>query len=406
MNRPILTVSEINGYIKTLMDHDMVLNDVLIRGEISNFKHHYSGHMYLTLKDDQSVIKAVMFRGTNCMLKFNPEDGMKVIVQGRITVYERGGQYQLYIENMQPDGIGALHIAFEQLKSKLQEEGLFNEELKKPLPQYPGKIGVVTSSTGAAIRDIIHVLRRRFPYAEVLIYPVLVQGEQACHQIAEGIQYFNRENEVDIIITGRGGGSIEELWAFNEEIVARSIADCEIPVISAVGHETDFTIADFVADMRAPTPSAAAEIAVPSQMELRERIYHLESTLTYFMKRNIENQRVKLKHLIQASSFRNPLDEINQHRVLLDVLSKNLIYYMSTRLRTRRQKFSTLCEKLNTLSPLGVLSRGYAIVKREENQLLKSIKDVVPGEKIDIQVSDGNVYCIVEGTKDGKSEEF
>lgn len=406
MSKPILTVSEINSYIKTLMDHDMILNQVLVRGEISNFKLHYSGHMYLTLKDDQSVVRAVMFRGANRTLKFKPEDGMKVIVQGKITVYERGGQYQLYVDHMQPDGIGALHIAFEQLKAKLQKEGLFDETKKKPLPQYPRKIGVVTSATGAAIRDILNVLARRFPYASIAIYPVLVQGEQACHQIVRGISYFNQDRKADVIITGRGGGSIEELWAFNEEAVARCIAASDIPVISAVGHETDFTIADFVADMRAPTPSAAAELAVPSQVELRDKIYNFQSRLIYLMNKDIGDRREHLKRLKQSPLFRNPMDKVNQYRLLLDALHKDLINHTTVQLKMRREMLAGLCGKLDALSPLAVLSRGYAVVKRKANQLIKSVNGVSPGEEIDIRVSDGYIFCKVEGIKNGKDSEF
>ncbi len=402
MNRQILSVSEINSYIKVLMDHDMMLNKVLIKGEISNFKHHYSGHMYLTLKDDKSVIKAVMFKGSNQTLKFKPEDGMKVIVQGKITVYERGGQYQLYIEQMQPDGVGALHIAFEQLKNKLAKEGLFDQSIKKDLPKYPRVIGVVTSATGAAIRDILNVLRRRYPLAEVLIYPVLVQGEQACYQIVEGINYFNKERKVDIIITGRGGGSIEELWAFNEEVVARCIAASDVPVISGVGHETDFTIADFVADMRAPTPSAAAEIAVPSQNELRNKLNHYLSRLMYLMNKELEGKRVRLNNLKQSSYFRNPMDKINQHRLMLDTLDKNLYNNIILQIGNKKEVFATLCAKLDALSPLAVLSRGYAIAKKMDNKVLKSVNEVKLDEEIDIQLSDGNIFCKVEGVKSGE----
>ncbi len=402
MSRQILSISEINSYIKVLMDHDMTLNNVLLKGEISNFKHHYSGHMYLTLKDDKSVIKAVMFRGSNQTLKFKPEDGMKVIVQGRISVYERGGQYQLYIEQMQPDGVGALHIAFEQLKNKLMKEGLFDQSMKKDLPQYPQVIGVVTSATGAAIRDILNVLGRRFPRAEVLIYPVLVQGEQASYQIVEGIHYFNRERKVDLIITGRGGGSIEELWAFNEEIVARCIAASDVPVISGVGHETDFTIADFVADMRAPTPSAAAELAVPSQYELKNKLNHYHSRLMYLMNQEIESKRVKMNNLKQSSYFRNPMDKINQHRLMLDTLNKNLYNNITRQIVNKKESFATLCGKLDALSPLAVLSRGYAIAKKMDHKVLKSVHEVKVDEQIDIQLSDGNIFCRVEGVKGGE----
>ncbi len=406
MEKMILSVSEINNYIKEIIDVDIVLRDVMVRGEISNFKLHYSGHMYLTLKDDKSVIKAVMFKGSSRMLKFKPEDGMKVIVQGKISVYEQGGQYQMYINDMQPDGIGSLHIAFEQLKAKLLEEGLFQKERKKQLPQYPGKIGVVTSATGAAVRDIINVLNRRFGYAKVYIYPVLVQGEQACFQIVEGINYFNQEKEVDVIITGRGGGSIEELWAFNEEIVARCIANSRIPIISAVGHETDFTIADFVADLRAPTPSAAAEIAVPSEYELEQKISHFRIRLIHLMTKNIEKERLKLKHLMDSRVFRDPIDRINQKRLRLDMLNKDIVNITKASLRNNKDVLGSMCGKLDALSPLAVLSRGYALVKCETGELISSYKQAVIGQDIDVRLSDGNIICKVEGVKDGNENKL
>lgn len=399
MNGQILTVSQVNTYIKALLDHDMIMHSVLISGEISNFKHHYSGHMYLTLKDDQSVIKAVMFKMANSQLKFMPEDGMKVVVQGRISVYERGGQYQLYIEAMQPDGVGALHVAFEQLKEKLSKEGLFDDENKKHIPRYPKQIGIVTSATGAAIRDIVHILNRRFPYTNVLIYPVLVQGEQACDQIAAGIGYFNTQKKVDVIITGRGGGSIEELWAFNEEIVARAIAISHIPIISAVGHETDFTIADFVADLRAPTPSAAAELAVPSQVDMREKIEALDAHLIYTMRTLLARKQDIVAYLTQAVSPRNLIDDIDQQRVLLDTLNKELLSGVKTNINTNQERLSALCGRLNALSPLAVLSRGYAVVKDENQSIIKSVDTVKKGQTIEVQIADGNLLCKIEEAK-------
>ena len=377
------------------MDHDFLLFQLSIRGEISNFKLHYSGHMYFTLKDEQSTIRAVMFKSSNYKLKFKPENGMKVIAQGRISVYERDGQYQLYVENMQPDGIGALHIAFEQLKKKLEAEGLFDSERKKSLPKFPKRIGVVTSATGAAIRDILNVLKRRYPAAEVLLYPVLVQGEQACFEIVEGIQYFNDTKSVDVIITGRGGGSIEELWAFNEEIVARSIAASQIPVISAVGHETDFTIADFVSDVRAPTPSAAAELAVPSQYELRDKVQGLQSRLIYALNNRLESRRLKLERLMQSTAFRNPLDNISQSRLRLDEMGKDLLKNMLYQLKNQREQLASLCGKLDALSPLSVLSRGYAIVKTSDGQIIRTVHEVNEQQKIKVQLQDGEFQCTV-----------
>lgn len=395
MNKPVFNVSEINNYIKMLIDHDMLLYQVWVKGEISNFKFHSSGHIYMTLKDESSAIRAVMFRNANIHLKFKPENGMKVIARGRVTVYERDGQYQLYVDEMQPDGIGSLYIAFEQLKAKLQKEGLFDETRKKPLPRFPKRIGVVTSPTGAAIRDILHVLGRRYACAEVLIFPVLVQGLQASSQIVEGIQYFNKEDNVDVIITGRGGGSIEELWAFNEEIVARAVAQSKIPVISAVGHETDFTIVDFVSDLRAPTPSAAAEMAVPSRYELQDRINNLQARLYFAVNTGIENRRVKVENITWSAAFRNPLDKIYESRLVLDELNKRMEKGIAYQIRKNKESLGFLCGKLDALSPLSVLARGYGIAKKNDGTIIKSVDEVSKEERIDVQLSDGNLYCTV-----------
>jgi len=399
VSKPILTVSEVNSYIKMLMDHDPFLYDIWIRGEISNFKAHSSGHYYLTLKDESSSIRAVMFKSANIRLRFRLENGMKIIAKGRISIYERDGQYQLYMEEIQPDGIGALHIAYEQLKEKLQKEGLFDAEKKKPLPLYPERIGVVTSPTGAAIRDILNILKRRYPQAKVMIYPVLVQGEQAADQIAEGIRYFNKTKGVDVIITGRGGGSIEDLWAFNEEVTARAIADSDIPVVSAVGHETDFTIADFVADLRAPTPSAAAELVVPSQFELRDKLSSMLSRLYYAFNKGIENRRMKLRAFMQSTSFRNPMDMIYRNRMLLDQLDRQLEKNILYKIEHAKKSFGLLCGNLDALSPLAVLARGYAIVKNESSSIVKSVSGINEGDKLDIQLSDGSIFCIVDEVK-------
>ena len=309
MEPKIATVSQINGYVKKILDHNIILNNVWIKGEISNFKHQYSGHLYITLKDEGGVLKAVMFRGSAQSLNFEPSDGMKVLARGRISVYEAGGSYQLYIEEMIPDGVGELYIAYEQLKKQLEEEGLFRPEHKKPIPKFPKRVGVVTASTGAAVRDIINVITRRYPMAEIVIYPAQVQGVGAAESVVKAIEYFNATNEVDTLIVGRGGGSIEDLWAFNEEITARAIFNSNIPIISAVGHETDFTIADFVADLRAPTPSAAAEIAVPSMIELRNRINTDKNRISQNIVKRIESCKLLLKRF----KMRTPKDRIDDY---------------------------------------------------------------------------------------------
>lgn len=295
MEPRIATVSQINGYVKKILDNNIILNNVWVKGEISNFKHHYSGHLYITLKDEGGVLKSVMFRTSAQSLSFEPSDGMKVLARGRISVYEAGGSYQLYIEEMIPDGVGELYIAYEQLKKRLDEEGLFDNRYKKSIPPFPKTVGVVTASTGAAVRDIINVITRRCPMTEIIIYPAQVQGSGASKSIVKAIEYFNALDCVDTLIVGRGGGSIEDLWAFNEEETARAIFNSHIPIISAVGHETDFTIADFVADMRAPTPSAAAEIAVPSMIELANRILTNKERISQSMIKRIENNKLILK---------------------------------------------------------------------------------------------------------------
>ncbi|MBQ4160836.1 MAG: exodeoxyribonuclease VII large subunit, partial [Clostridia bacterium] len=289
-----LTVSELNARMKYIIDSVPAFANIWIKGEISNFKLHFSGHIYMTLKDDGGVLRAVMFKGSAQKLAFVPENGMKVLARGRISVYERDGGYQLYVEEMQPDGLGALHLAFEQLKKRLEEEGLFDQKHKKPIPKFPNTVGVVTAATGAAVRDIINVISRRYPKAKVLLYPALVQGEGAAEDVSRGIAYFNENKCADVLIVGRGGGSIEDLWAFNEEITARAIFASEIPIVSAVGHEVDFTIADFVADLRAPTPSAAAELVVPSALEVKERVSVLVLRALNGMRGKLQSKRLML----------------------------------------------------------------------------------------------------------------
>ncbi len=396
--RYIPTVSEINKYIKEILCNDIILSNLWVRGEISNFKHHYSGHMYFTIKDETSLLKCVMFK-TNCdNLKFAPENGMKVLIKGYVSVFERDGQYQLYAEIMQPDGIGALHMAFEQLKKRLHEEGLFDEEHKKKLPFLPGSIGVVTSSTGAVIKDILNVLDRRFSNIYIKIFPVAVQGENASKEIAGAIKKLNELKCVDVIILARGGGSLEELWAFNEEIVARSIFSSRIPVISAVGHETDYTIADFVADKRAPTPSAAAEIVIPEKSILKNTLVVLNNRLENALRNSTIKQRSRLERLGKSIAFQQPYNKVYQERMRLDLLDRSMLRELRKTNEAARARLAMLAGKLDTLSPLTVLARGYSVVKLKKNgTLIKSVNNVAVGDEIEINVADGKIDCVVKG---------
>ncbi|HEY9061309.1 MAG TPA: exodeoxyribonuclease VII large subunit [Pseudobacteroides sp.] len=395
--RQILTVSEINRYLKNIITKDILLSGFLVRGEISNYKNHYSGHMYFTLKDETSLIKCVMFRTYNSELKFNPENGMRVIIGGYISVFERDGQYQLYVESMQPDGIGALHLAFEQLKQKLEREGLFDHIYKKPLPLLPRAVGVVTSSTGAVLRDIINIIGRRYPNINIKVCPVAVQGEGAAKQISRAIDRFNKLCCVDVLILARGGGSLEELWAFNEEIVARSIFKSEIPVVSAIGHETDYTISDFVADLRAPTPSAAAEIVVPEKVALKNGLNNLIYRLASSLNKNLVVQKSRLLRLTESAAFKQPFDRVYQERMRLDILQKSLIRALQMNFSTYKTRFAVLAGKLDALSPLTIMARGYSIVKdKESGKVIQSVNDVYNGTELEINLRDGTVGCIVK----------
>lgn len=381
------TVSQLNRFIKQMLDGTSILNNIWVKGEISNFKRHYTGHCYLTLKDEGGVLKAVMFKANAARLAFAPENGMKVLARGRVSVYERDGSYQLYIEEMQPDGVGSLHIAYEQLKARLQEEGLFDEAKKKPLPPYPNTIGVVTATTGAAIRDIINILSRRYPCAKVLIYPTLVQGEGASAGIAEAIEYFNAHKLADVLIVGRGGGSIEDLWAFNEEQTARAIYASEIPVVSAVGHETDFTIADFVADLRAPTPSAAAELVVPSVAELREKLLSMRSRVIMGALHTIRMKRSQIEKI----TLRSPAAKLADNRILLDDLTKHLVRNTKLILDRKREEIKAAAGRLDAMSPLAVLGRGYSIAKSKDGTVIRQKGDAVSGTEFELVLSDGSV---------------
>lgn len=392
--RRIATVSQINNYIKAVMDNTPVLQSIWIKGEISNFKLHSSGHIYLTLKDEGSVLKAVMFRGAASTLRFKPGDGTKVLARGRISVYEAGGQYQLYIEEMEAEGMGDLYKKFEELKRKLGEEGLFDEDRKKPIPRFPETIGIVTSPTGAAIRDMINVLRRRCPMVKVIIYPCLVQGESAAESIAAGIKYFNEKKPVDVIIAGRGGGSIEDLWAFNEEVTARAVALSHIPVISAVGHEVDFTICDFVSDLRAPTPSAAAELAVPDMLELSKIVDSTRGRMATLLKNKLDSQERHLSLLTGRSSLTQFDKALLDRGQTVDLLLDRCTLAYKNTASVKEKQFTALCGKLSALSPLNVFERGYSHATKDGKTLSK-ISDVNDGDDIVLRLTDGEIDCNV-----------
>lgn len=402
MNENILTVSQLNAYIKSKFDFDEVLSGVWIKGEISNFKNHSSGHMYMTLKDEMGVVKAVMFKGNTFSLRFMPENGMKVLAYGRVSVYERDGQYQLYVEKMEPDGIGALYIAYEQLKKRLEQEGLFDERHKKEIPVFPRKIGVVTSPTGAAVRDILNVLKRRYPLADVTVYPVQVQGDGSAEQIASAIEYINASAECDVIITGRGGGSIEDLWCFNEEVCARAIFNSNIPVISAVGHETDFTIADFVADLRAPTPSAAAELATPDISEITSYLFDMKSRLLRLSVNAVENKRFKLTETAKRFSEKAVLNDYAGKRQYIDSLMQRSTATVASKIAQAREGFVKSVSKLEVLNPLSVLKRGYSLATDEKGQVLDTVKAFKKDKPFMLNLKDGKLEAVVKEIKNDK----
>lgn len=395
-NPTVYSVAQLNNYVKSVLDNDENLNHLFVTGEISNYKPHYSGHMYMTIKDETASIKAVMFAGNASRLKFKPENGMKVIIFGTVSLFQRDGSYQLYINDMQPDGIGALNIAFEQLKKKLEAEGLFSKDHKKPIPKFPQKVGVVTSATGAAVQDIFNVLKRRYPVAEVVLRPCQVQGDGAANDIANAIKEFNKVKGADVLIVGRGGGSIEDLWAFNEEAVARAVFDSEIPVISAVGHETDITICDFVADLRAPTPSAAAECAVPDCFELKANLLSYKQRLNTLSKNILESERKRVLAIEKSGALKNPLLKINDSKKDILYLNEKLVNLTSSVIEANRSKVNALCGKLDALSPLGVIARGYSVTKSKE-KIIKSIKDVKIDDEITVNLSDGMITAMVCG---------
>ena len=392
-----LTVSQLNDFIKRVIDGTVQLTSVYIKGEISNFKNHYgTGHYYFTLKDEGSQLKVVMFKSSAAKMRFMPENGMKVTAHGRISSFVRDGTYQLYCDSMEPDGVGALYIAYEQLKRKLESEGLFDQARKKPLPKIPMRVGIITSATGAAIRDMINVCGRRFPAASLVLYPSLVQGPGAPAELIAGMKYFNSISSVDVIIIGRGGGSIEDLWAFNDEELARVIAASGIPVISAVGHETDFTICDFVADRRAPTPSAAAELAVPDTDELKRKIGNIVTREANVIGAMIKARREKLDTLSAGRAMQNPMNLIDDKRMYAGMLADRLFRAEDNAVQLKRTVLSREVGRLEALNPMSVISRGYSAVYKKDGALVKKISDVAPGDQIEFKTTDGEAICTVD----------
>ena len=383
-----ISVSQLNKYIKNKVDQDEYLNNVLIKGEISNFKHHYTGHMYFTLKDNNSLIKCIMFKSYTPHLNFVPKDGMSVIVLGTVSIFERDGVYQIYCKAMQQEGIGDLYKEYEKLKAKLNEEGLFAESHKKKIPLYSKRIGVLTSETGSVIRDIINVSTRRNPNVYIKLLPVPVQGEGAGKKIADAINLMNERNLADIIIVARGGGSLEDLWPFNEEIVARAIYNSELPVISAVGHETDFSISDFVADLRAPTPSAAAELAVPDIDELKIKLSSYNNRYKVALKKQLEYKRLKYEKCMTRRVFKEPLQRINESYLYVDTQAKNIESKFKLKIMQKRSEFQNVVEKIDALSPLKTLSRGYSIMEKN-GKIVKSKKELNIGDEVNIKLYEG-----------------
>ncbi|MBP3588545.1 MAG: exodeoxyribonuclease VII large subunit [Clostridia bacterium] len=393
-----VSVTQLTQYIKLLLDKDEILSQVCVRGELSNYKAHSSGHQYFTLKDEGAVISCVMFRSDAMKMRFRPESGMKVILYGRVSLFPKSGQYQIYVTAMQPDGVGALAVAFEQLKRRLYEEGLFDPAHKQPLPNYPHRVALITSPTGAAVRDMTRILGRRWPMAEVLVCPVRVQGEGAAEEIAAMVDYVDKHQLADVIITGRGGGSLEDLWAFNEEIVARAIYRCTIPVISAVGHEPDVTISDYVADVRAATPSNAAEIAVQDEAAIRSALRQLQLRLEQAEGRKLTQLRQWLDALAQKPVMKRPEAYLQQQELQLEMLRQRLEHAGTGMVQKNTLRFQRTAAKLDALSPLKVLGRGYAMVTRED-AVVRSVTQLQPGDPVAVALSDGTVQCTVDAVQ-------
>ena len=395
MEQNIIAVSQVNEYIKFLLDRDELLGNLCVRGEISNYKVYPSGHHYFTLKDADGALRCVMFRSSAQRLRFRPENGMQVIAYGRVTVFPRDGAYQLYCSALTADGAGDLYVAFEQLKEKLSKEGLFDPAHKRPLPKYPQTIAIITSAAGAAIMDMLRILSKRYPLTKIKLLPVRVQGAEAPAEIAGAIRYANRYRVADLIITGRGGGSMEDLWAFNDERVARAIFDSEIPVISAVGHEPDVTISDYVADLRAATPSNAAELAVPDQQELRKKLSMMQASMEQSVQKTLKLSRQRLTGLAEKRALQSPLNYVEDRRVLLDFLSTRLHAAGQKMLHEKKQRFVRLTAALDAMSPLKVLSRGYSMVTDEAGTLVTSADTVEPGQRIHVSLRSGSLTAQV-----------
>ncbi|MBP3415513.1 MAG: exodeoxyribonuclease VII large subunit [Clostridia bacterium] len=388
----VFTVSQINNYVKTVFDSDAVLSEIVVTGEISNLKFHSSGHIYLTLKDESAAISAAMFKWNAKWMRFTPENGMKVIAHGKVTLYEPTGQYQIVLSSMQPDGSGDLHLAFEQLKKRLEEEGLFDYSKKKKIPEYPERVGVVTSKTGAAVQDIINAISRRYPPADIVLCPVQVQGSEASAQIAAAIATLNEGDMCDVIIVGRGGGSIEDLWPFNTEPVVRAVAASHIPIISAVGHETDFTLCDFAADLRAPTPSAAAELSVPDKYALMDYLSALRSSCQNSMKSYISNRKIRLDSILSKCNAYSPQQAVSLKKTQLDSAIARIRNAADNKLESCFAKLTSVCSNLAALNPMSVISRGYCIASLDDKPI-KSSHDIKKLDRFDLIFSDGTVSC-------------
>ncbi len=400
MTEQALTVTQVNEYIRVMMDRDSLLGNVCVKGEISNYKLYPSGHHYFTLKDEGAALKCVMFKGNAFRLRFRPENGMKILAFGKISVYPRDGAYQLYCSALMLDGMGDLHVAFEQLKAKLSAKGLFDPSHKKQLPKYPGVIGIVTSPVGAALRDMLRIINARYPLAQVRLFPSRVQGAEAPGEIADAIRYANRYSLADVLIVGRGGGSIEDLWAFNDERVAYAIYESTIPIISAVGHEPDVTISDYVADLRAATPSNAAELVVPDCNALRQIIDGYSASMASVLGRQIKNARQHLHMMAQSPAMGSPMGYLEQRRNALNMLCTRLSLAQNRRLHLCRQRFTALTAKLDAMSPLKVLTRGYAMVQDPKGQVVRSIAQVQPGANISLRLNDGKIDACVTGVQE------
>ena len=402
MAQTVLSITQLNEYIRSRMEEDPALSQVAVRGEISNYKLYPSGHHYFTLKDENSALKCVMFKGNALRLRFRPENGMKVIAMGKVSVFPRDGAYQLYCTAMAMDGVGDLYAAFEQLKKKLAAQGLFDPAHKKPLPKYPGTIGIITSSAGAAIHDMLRILRKRYPMTRVRLLPVRVQGAEAPGEIAAAIGYANHFKLADLLIVGRGGGSIEDLWAFNDEQVAYAIYHSEIPVISAVGHEPDVTISDYVADLRAATPSNASELAVPDQDALRQSLDAMSAAMASALNRQMKAARQHSNVLSQSPALRSPMGYIEQRGKGLELLKNRLIAAQNQQLTQKNSRYIAAVSKLDAMSPLKVLSRGYAMAQRENGEILRSVRQAEIGERLELSLSDGKLRATVMDKEEGK----